>query len=176
LVLPSRAECLKILREAGCGYNVIRHCITVSSLAVRIARLFVKRGFNINVRLVEVGSLLHDIGRSRTHGIRHGIIGGEIVRELGLPEAVARIVERHVGAGLAADEATSFGLPHRDLIPMTWEEKIVCYADKLVAGGRVISFNETFKRFVKDVGINSPAAGRLRELHEEISRITGDNF
>lgn len=174
LVLPSRDDCLRILREAGCGRGVVRHCVVVSSLAVRIARMFVERGFCVDVGLVEVSGLLHDVGRSRTHRIGHGVAGGEIVRKLGLPEAVARVVERHVGAGLTAEEASGFGLPRRDFVPMTWEEKIVCYADKLVAGGRVVGFDETFKRFVEDVGVGSPAVGRLRELHEEISRVVGD--
>ena len=173
LVLPSRDDCLRILREAGCGRGVVRHCVVVSSLAARIARMFVERGFRVDVGLVEVGGLLHDVGRSRTHEIGHGVVGGEIVRELGLPEAVARVVERHVGAGLTAEEASGFGLPHRDFVPVTWEEKIVCYADKLVAGGRVVGFDETFRRFVEDVGVGSPAVGRLRRLHGEVSRIIG---
>ena len=174
MVLPSRADCLKILHEAGCGRGVIRHCVVVSSLAVRIAKIFVERGFRVDVGLVEVGGILHDVGRSRTHGIGHGVVGGKIVRELGLPETIARVVERHVGAGLTAEEASGFCLPHRNFVPVTWEEKIVCYADKLIAGGRVVGFDEAFRKFVEDVGVDSAAVRRLRGLHEEISRIVGD--
>jgi len=176
LALPSRDDCLRILREFGCGRGVIRHCIVVSSIAIKIARLFVERGFHTDVGLVEVGGLLHDVGRSRTHGIGHGVVGGEIVRGLGLPEAVARVAEKHVGAGLTAEEAAGFGLPRRDFVPITLEEKIVCYADKLVAGGRVIGFNEAFEKFVEDIGVGSPAVGRLRELHEEISRVVDEGL
>jgi len=176
LNLPSRADCLRTLRKAGCGRDVVRHCVVVSSLAVRIASLFVKRGICVDVGLVEVGGLLHDVGRSSTHGIGHGVVGGEIVRELGLPEAVARVVERHVGAGLTAEEAAGFGLPCRDFVPVTLEEKIVCYADKLVAGGHVIGFDEAFKKFVEDVGVGSPAIGMLRELHDEIIRVVDEGL
>jgi len=174
LILPSRRDCLRILREAGCGRSIVRHCVVVSSLAVRIARVFVERGLNVDVGLVEVGGLLHDVGRSKSHEIEHGAVGGEIVRELGLPEAVARVVERHVGAGLTAEEASGYGLPRRDFVPVIWEEKIVCYADKLVAGGRIVGFDEAFRGFVEDVGVGSPAVGRLKELHGEISRVVGD--
>jgi len=176
LNLPSRADCLRALRKAGCGCDVVRHCVVVSSLAVRIASLFVKRGVCVDVGLVEVGGLLHDMGRSRTHGIVHGVVGGEIIRQLGLPEAVARVAETHVGAGLTAEEATGFGLPRRDFVPITLEEKIVCYADKLVSGGRVIGFDEAFKKFVEDVSVGSPAVARLRELHEEISRVVDEGL
>jgi len=138
--------------------------------------LFVKRGVFVDVGLVEVGGLLHDVGRSRTHGIGHGVVGGEIVRELGLPEVVARVAERHVGAGLTAEEAAGFGLPRRDFVPVTLEEKIVCYADKLVAGGRVVGFDKAFEKFVEDVGVGSPAVGRLRELHEEISSVVDESL
>jgi len=116
------------------------------------------------------------MGRSRTHGIGHGVVGGEIIRGLGLPEAVAKVAERHVGAGLTAEEAAGFGLPRRNFVPITLEEKIVCYADKLVAGGRVIGFDEAFKKFVEDVGVGSPAVARLRELREEISRVVDEDL
>lgn len=44
----------------------------------------------------------------------------------------ARVCERHTGAGLTAKEIEEQGLPlpHRDFLPETLEEKLVCYADK----------------------------------------------
>ncbi len=83
--------------------------------------------------------MLHDIGRSKTHGIGHAQSGAEICRKLGLPEEVARIVECHTGAGLTADECSLLGLLPVDCIPQTLEEKIVTNADNLVGGRHEIS-------------------------------------
>ena len=49
--------------------------------------------------------MLHDIGRSKTQGIMHGVEGAKIATELGLPEAIVNIIERHLGAGIPKEEA-----------------------------------------------------------------------
>ena len=76
--------------------------------------------------------MLHDIGRGVSHGISHAQAGAAwLYRGF---SAVARIVERHIGAGLSADECTLLRLVPRDCVPATLEEKIVTNADNLVAG------------------------------------------
>ena len=44
----------------------------------------------------------------------------------------ARVCERHTGAGLTAEEIEkqNLPLPHKDFLPETIEEKLICYADK----------------------------------------------
>lgn len=91
---------------------------------------------------VEEAAMLHDIGIFRCdapgiccHGtepyLRHGLIGGEIMRNEGFPRH-ARVCERHTGAGLTREEIIKqdLPLPHQDFLPETLEEKLVCYADK----------------------------------------------
>ena len=86
--------------------------------------------------------MLHDIGILRCdapgilcHGtepyIRHGIIGGQMLREEGW-ERHARVCERHTGTGLTAwdIEQQQLPLPHEDFMPEELEEQVVCYADK----------------------------------------------
>ena len=53
------------------------------------------------------------------------------MRHEGLPEH-ARVCERHTGAGLTRTSIIeqNLPLPHRDFLPETIEEKIICYADK----------------------------------------------
>ena len=93
-------------------------------------------------RFVEEAAMLHDIGIFRCdapgiccHGtepyLRHGLIGGEIMRNEGFPRH-ARVCERHTGAGLTREEIIKqdLPLPHQDFLPETLEEKLVCYADK----------------------------------------------
>ena len=94
------------------------------------------------------GALLHDIGIIKCHApsilcngsenyIRHGIIGAEMLRNYGSENGVdleiyARIAERHTGSGLTAMNiiAQELSLPHRDFLPETELEKLICYADK----------------------------------------------
>ncbi len=55
--------------------------------------------------------MLHDIGRSKTHGISHAVEGAKIVKQYGYPEEVQNIVERHIGAGITEEESVKLGLP-----------------------------------------------------------------
>ena len=171
--LPTRAEALDFLVKAGCTKAVIEHCKTVSGFAVKIARAFRASGINVDVRLVEIGALLHDIGRSRTHSVDHGLVGGEMARSLRFPRSLARIIERHVGGGIPKEEAKKLAWPLRDYLPNTWEEKIVCYADKRVEGLRVVPLSKAVKTYTASLGRNHPAIDRIRMLHEEIVAVVG---
>ena len=129
--IPSPDKCIDLLKIAGCSKEVINHCIAVRDMAVKIAKKA-----DANIELVEAGSLLHDIGRSKTHGIHHAIEGVKIVKKLNLDESIIRIIERHIGAGLLSEDAKKLGLPMKDYMPVSLEEKIVCHADNLVNGSK----------------------------------------
>ncbi|MDD2472910.1 MULTISPECIES: HDIG domain-containing metalloprotein [unclassified Methanoculleus] len=130
-------DCIDLLRRAGCSEGVIAHCRAVRDLALAYATDPI-----VDRDLVRIGALLHDIGRGVTHDIRHAEVGGEICRSFGLDPGVVAIVERHIGAGLTADECSLLNLTPRDCIPQTLEEKIVANADNLVKGTRVITMEE----------------------------------
>lgn len=136
-------DCIGLLRQAGCSDGVIAHCRAVRDLALAYASDPL-----INRDLVETGALLHDIGRGVTHDLCHAEAGGEICRSFDLDEAVAAIVERHIGAGLTADEASLLGLTPRDCMPRTLEEKNVAHADNLVKGTRVIALEERLQHAI----------------------------
>jgi uncharacterized protein len=174
--VPTRVEALNFLLKTNCPKSVIEHCKTVSKFAVRIAKAFKKKGFNVDVHLVEVGALLHDIGRSKTHKVDHGIIGGEIARTLGLPNSVVQIIERHVGGGISKEEAEILGLPAKDYFPQTLEEKIVSYADKRVERLSTIPIEQALKPYVASLGENHLAINKIKKLHEEIVAIVGDSL
>jgi uncharacterized protein len=128
-----------LLRDAGCSTKVIAHCRAVRDCACRYAA----GNPEIDFHLVEQGAMLHDIGRGRTHGIRHAQCGADLIRSMGLGEDLARIVECHTGAGLTADECTLLGLSPRDCMPRTTEEKIVTHADNLIAGKKRVTIHES---------------------------------
>ena len=128
-----------MLQDAGCDPRVIAHCRAVAVSALDLA------GDNplINRELLEEGAMLHDIGRGTIHSILHAQAGADRCRALGLSESVARIVERHAGAGLTADECTLLGLLPRDCIPRSIEERIVAHADNLMKGKKPVTIYET---------------------------------
>ena len=116
------------------------------------------------------------MGRSKTHSVEHGVIGGRLAREKGLPESLARIIERHVGAGITEEEAKKIGLPSGNYVPETLEEKIVSYADKIIEGDRQIDIELTVEKFARELGVDHPALDRLKALHGEIVDLIGQHF
>lgn len=171
--LPSKEQALQFLRQSRCPKNVIKHCETVAELAVEIAKACKEKGLDVDLRLVETGALLHDIGRSRTHTVHHAVVGAKMARSLGLPDAVISMIKRHVGGGITAEEAERLGWPKDIYIPQTWEDKIVAYADKLIEGSRRVPIERTIERFRLE---KLPASSiiRLRGLHEEMLKLIGD--
>ena len=164
--IPPPSECLMLLKEVGCSDKVIEHCKSVRDVAVRIAEKA-----NANLELVEAGALLHDIGRSKTHGIRHAIEGVKIGKKLGLSEEILKIIERHIGAGLSKDEAKRLGLPAKDYIPETLEEKIVCHADNLISNNKQQRIEAQLERALNE-NLKEYAI-KLVNLHKELSDICG---
>ncbi len=156
---------IELLRGFGCPAPVIDHILSVKRTALRIAD---EVKIPVDRELVRMGALLHDIGRAKTHGIEHAVVGAGMARERGFTEEVARIIERHIGSGLTAEEARSLGLPVKDYLPETPEEKIVAYADNLLNGTRETSFEESLERFERMLGSGHPAVERFKKLHEEI--------
>jgi len=172
--LPTRDQAIQFLKQSGCRQNVIRHVEAVSDLAVDIAEAIRNRGYPVNVKLVEIGALLHDIGRSKTHSVHHAVAGAEIAESFGLPQQVVSIIKRHVGGGITAREAKKLGWPRDVYIPQTVEEKIVCYADKLVEGSSRISIEKTIDKLSQDLPIS--AIERMWKLHEEMQSLAGDCY
>jgi uncharacterized protein len=170
--LPSREQALQFLRENGCQANVLRHCEAVAELAVEMAEAAKKRGLNVDLQLVKIGALLHDIGRSKTHSVHHAVIGAEIARSLGLPETVVSIIKRHVGGGITSKEAKKLGWPRDTYVPQTLEEKIVSYADKLIEGSRRVPIEKTIQYLSKE--LPPSAIERIQRLHVEMLTLIGD--
>ncbi|MFQ6086793.1 MAG: TIGR00295 family protein [Candidatus Bathyarchaeia archaeon] len=171
--LPTRKEALSFLVKAGCSPGVVRHAKAVAALAVKIAEACRKKGLEVDVQLVEIGALLHDIGRSKTHSVNHVIAGVRIAKLLGLPDSVVSIIERHAGSGISKEEAQKLGWPVKDYVPQTLEEKIVTYADKLIEGLKRVQIKRVLEKFLRD---NLPQSSiiRMKRLHEEFSPLLRD--
>jgi len=165
--------------------HVISHIEKVTEKALEIGRKLKDKGIDVDLELLEMGGYLHDIGRSVTHGVGHGVEGTKILRKYNFSDPVIRLVERHIGAGITAEEASRLGLPEKDFIPETLEEKILAYADKFleselvfktINGEQIVerrdvvydSIESTLKRFRKLFGPRSSVFLRLVELRDEM--------
>lgn len=164
----SRGEALYKLKKVGCSEDVISHCVAVSDYAVQLASKIRDNGIDVDVGFVEVAAILHDIGRSKTHGIRHGIEGAGMLKDY--PD-YARVCERHVGAGLTSGEARDLGLPEKDYLPESLEEKIIAHADNLARRGEIVSIEEALAFFKEKLGSNHPAVGRVKALNDYIESL-----
>ncbi len=145
--------------------------LAVSKFAKEIAQKIRDNGYEIDVDFVEIAALLHDIGRCKTHGIRHGIEGARILRRLKL-EKFARVCETHIGAGLTREEAKSLGLPEGDYLPETLEEKVVAHADNLIEESSVVPIETTIERIKKELGEGHPAVKRILDLNNLINSLS----
>ncbi|MCK4525380.1 MAG: HDIG domain-containing protein [Candidatus Andersenbacteria bacterium] len=121
-------------------YNIVlNHSLLVLSKSVNIIAR--KKLYNkVDFDLIISGCLLHDIGafefmknfdKFQKDYLKHGIIGGKILRKEGLKKE-ALIAERHIGSGLSKNYIieNNLPLPKKDFLPVTLEQKLICYADK----------------------------------------------
>jgi uncharacterized protein len=118
---------------------VYEHCLIVCGIA---EQLHARGGLDSDIALVRAGSLLHDVGVYRLYDdagrldhanyIRHGVLGHELLRAEGLPEAICRFASHHTGVGLSRDDVLRqrLPLPPADYLAETGEEALVMYADK----------------------------------------------
>ncbi len=156
--IPTADECFEFCREKGMDDDLMEHTMSVLDRALQL-----HENHGGDLRSIIAGSLLHDVGRTVSHEVDHGVKGAELVREKGWEDEIAKIVERHIGGGITKQEAEELGLPKRSYLPKTKEDKIVCHADN-TAGGKERFINQ-IKRTEK-AGYEK-SADRMRKLAEE---------
>jgi ribonuclease Y len=125
------------------GQNVLSHSIEVARLAAMMAD-----ELGASAKTARRAALLHDIGKAVSHETEgpHALVGGELARRYGEPEAVAHAMEAH----------------HNEVAMQTVEAVIVQAADSL-SGARPGARGESLEHYVK----------RLKDLEEVASRRAG---
>jgi uncharacterized protein len=119
---------------------LLTHSRSVADKALSIAKAHPE--LHLDEEFLFEGAMLHDIGIFLTDAdgiccygkepyICHGYLGAELVRKEGFPRH-ALVCERHTGAGLSLADIVSQQLPvpHRDMMPVSLEEQVICFADK----------------------------------------------
>src|SRR4051794_12689998 len=125
------------------GQNVLAHSVETAHLASMMAE-----ELGASAKTARRAAFLHDIGKAVSHEIEgpHALVGGELARRHGEPEAVAHAMEAH----------------HNEVEPQTVEAVIVQAADAL-SGARPGARGESLEQYVK----------RLRDLEQIATRHVG---
>ncbi|TFG56119.1 MAG: HDIG domain-containing protein [Methanomassiliicoccus sp.] len=166
---PSSEDCSRMMREEMLPAVVVRHVCTVNIVAMTIAQRC-----GADLELVNAASLLHDIGRSRTHGVQHVTEGVRIAREHDLPEPLVLCISRHIASGFTSEEAKELGLPDGDYMPVTLEDKVVSFADNLVSDRSIKTTAQTVER-MRSKGFELSAA-RMLVIGKELSELCGEDI
>lgn len=125
------------------GQNVLAHSVECANLAAMMAH-----ELGASPKTARRAALLHDIGKAVSHEIEgpHALVGGDLARKHGEPEAVVHAMEAH----------------HNEVEPQTVEAVIVQAADAL-SGARPGARGESLEQYVR----------RLRELEQIATRHDG---
>ena len=163
IVLPSKAECLALLKKYKLTQGMIRHTKKVEKLAVYLAGKLQAAGLDVNIDLLNRAALLHDISKAEavTKGGDHTRMGKGVIKSLGYP-AVAEIVSKH-----GTRTVCQAGMK-----PATLEERILYYVDKRVKHDKVVSLNDRFT----DLEARYPREKNFREAFRESQRIERELF
>ena len=157
------------------AYNLlITHSRQVAEYAMQLAD---RSAVAIDRDFAYEAAMLHDIGVFKTNApgifcygsepyLRHGLIGKAILEAEGLPRH-ALVCERHIGAGLTAEEITAqhLPLPAIDMLPLTIEEKIVCYADNFFSKSHIAqarSYEQVCRQMMR---YGAGTMARLEEMY-----------
>jgi len=138
--------------ESRTYHFLVNHSKMVAEKALRIAERV--RYLNPDCSFIRDAAMLHDIGifltdepsvgcRGDKPYICHGYLGREILEKEG-HLLCALVCERHVGVGISLREIEekNLPLPKRDMLPVTLEEQIICFADKFFSKDAEFLLNE----------------------------------
>jgi len=156
--LPTRKECLAIIKEHHVPPHIVKHSLTVAKLAVFLVQRLTEKGITVDVNLVDRACLLHDIARicdfkeldysrfeqpvtaedkakwqqlrAKYKGVPHEYAAYDILKDK--YPALALTIKRHRYIGILDEEEK----------PNTWEEKLVYYADMRVMHDKIVPLEE----------------------------------
>jgi len=146
---------------------LIQHGELVAKKALNAARKVAH--LDPDLDFIWEAAMLHDIGifftRTPELGctgehpyISHGYLGRNILEREGFKKH-ALVCERHLGVGIRADEIRQhrLPLPERDMLPVSIEEQIICYADKFFSKNGNLAVRE---KSVEDIMRNLEKYGK----------------
>ena len=164
-MIPNRRQCMELLKINNVPRNIINHSLTVSKVAVFLAKELNKKGFNLNIAEIEAAALLHDIKKmdSLKKGTGHAYEGWLLLKKLGYGE-VAEIVKQHV-----------FLEPNNDSSKIR-EEEVVNYSDKRVRHSNIVTLKERFRYLKERYGKDEDSIKVINNLEQKALKIENKLF
>ena len=155
--------------------TVLIHSECVARKALDIIE---KKKLDVDTDFVKEAAMLHDIGvvkcdapailcRGSLPYICHGIEGRRLLEEAGMSRH-ALVCERHTGSGLTAVDIIrqNLPLPHRDMCPVSLEEKLICYADKFFSKSGNLTEEKTLDKIERQMkAFGADSYSRFMKLH-----------
>ncbi len=167
MALPTPARARQILAELEIPAGIVSHSEGVARVAIEAGRLVAATGIPVDLPLLEVAALLHDIDkpRIRRSGGEHGIVGAQMLVAMGYEELAMPVASHPVNCLL--DE---------ERFPRGWPSVLLAIADKHVAQ-EFMSIDERLDgRVARHPEYRSQIdAARLpaRALEHEIAEVVG---
>lgn len=150
MAVPTRSECLKLMRKTQMPPHIQKHSLLVADIALYLTRLLNQNSVKLNLAIVEAGALLHDIAKAQSisTGVRHESMGAQLLHEWGYLQ-LAAIVHDHVNLDLVRLNG-----------PIT-ESLVVNYADKRVKHDEIVSLQNRFYDLIERYAKTSEHEKRL---------------
>jgi uncharacterized protein len=163
--IPSRAECLRLMKQHGMLENIVSHSLEVARVALLLSRELNRRGQQVDLALVEAAALLHDLAKTECLETQedHARSGYELLCGMGY-EVIGEVVGQHIWMWKRGD-------PER-----VSEEELVNYADKRVRHDQIVSLRERFIDLRNRYGKSPEALRYLEALEAATFEIEGKIF
>ena len=166
MVVPGRDQALQLLASLALPDGIVIHSTGVARVAAEAARMVAAAGVPVDVRLVEVAALLHDIDKPETRagGGRHGEVAAERLSQMGFAELAAPVASHPVTC-LLDDRC----------FPRGWPSVLVSIADRHVAqvfltiDERIADMQQRHPEYVDDLeAARTPARALETELADAV--------
>ncbi len=158
-------DALAIINKYYPEDNELKHILLTHSRSVADKALWIADRhpeLELDRSFLEEAALLHDIGVFLTDApgihcygtnpyICHGYLGSQLMQQEGYPRH-ALVCERHTGAGMSLPSilAQDLPVPHRDMVPVSLEEQVICFADKFFSKTR-LDQEKSIERALKSI-------------------------
>ena len=162
--VPSTAECMVLLsRKMRVDSHIIAHSSKVAQIALHLARELNEKGCKLNEKLIVAAALLHDMAKGQSD---HPAVAARLLAEWGYPE-VAAVVGAHMDPPTLPSEQIS-------------HEDVVCLADKMVLGDRMVTVEERFRNKAGTFAGHPAAAAKVSQrlakmlaIRERLAEVLG---
>lgn len=158
----------------------LRRIVTVHSEQVAKKALSILKEKNLDLNPVDVycAAMLHDIGVVKCYApniyafgtmpyIFHGIEGRKILEKHHLHK-YASVCDSHTGAGISRQDIikNNILLPHKDFLPVTQLEKLICYSDKFFSKSKDLAYEKSPNEIISELEkFGKDSVKRFLELH-----------